>query len=160
MRNDMIEIRTYSVEETAELGKKLGSLLQKGDVICLGGDLGTGKTAFTGGIAATLGVDGYITSPTFTIVNEYKGRIPLYHFDVYRIADSEEMFEIGFEEYLEGGGVVVIEWAERISEVIPEEHIRVEIAKDLKSGLDTRAIRMWFHGERYSEYECRMKKEE
>lgn len=154
----MIEFRTHSAEETAELGKMLGKLLQRGDVLCLGGNLGTGKTAFTGGIAAALGVDGYITSPTFTLVNEYKGRIPLYHFDVYRIADPEEMFEIGFEEYLDGGGVVVIEWAERIQGVIPREYIRVEIAKELEISLDTRVIRMWFHGERYKDYEVAMEK--
>ena len=97
----MKEIKTYSQQETEALGYKLGSLLGKGDVILLNGDLGTGKTAFAAGVARALGVEGYITSPTFTIVNEYSGRLILYHFDVYRIADREEMFEIGFDEYLD-----------------------------------------------------------
>ncbi|MCX7711025.1 MAG: tRNA (adenosine(37)-N6)-threonylcarbamoyltransferase complex ATPase subunit type 1 TsaE [Clostridia bacterium] len=149
----MIEIRTDSVEETVDIGTKLGSLLEKGDIICLSGNLGTGKTAFTNGIAAALGIEGYITSPTFTIVNEYKGRLPLYHFDVYRIADPEEMFEIGFEEYTDGNGVVVIEWPEQIQDILPAERIWVEIKKDLAAGVDTRIITIEFKGKKYSEYE-------
>lgn len=149
----MIEIRTNSVEETVKAGRMLGELLQQGDVVCLSGNLGTGKTAFTNGIAGALGISGYVTSPTFTIVNEYRGRIPLYHFDVYRIADPEEMFEIGFEEYVEGSGVVVIEWAELISGILPDRYIAVNIRKDLNSGADARIITFEFKGDHYREYE-------
>lgn len=149
----MIRLTTFSAEETAEVGFKLGILLKAGDVVCLTGNLGTGKTAFTGGLAHALGVEGYITSPTFTIVNEYRGRIPLYHFDAYRISDSDEMFEIGFEEYLEGNGIVVIEWAELISDVLPDSRINVCIGKDLPKGLDTRIIEISFEGSRYLQYE-------
>ncbi|MCX7843646.1 MAG: tRNA (adenosine(37)-N6)-threonylcarbamoyltransferase complex ATPase subunit type 1 TsaE [Clostridia bacterium] len=136
----MIKIKTTSAEETVEAGMKLGSLLKRGDIVCLSGSLGTGKTSFTNGIAKALGIQGYITSPTFTIVNEYKGNIPLYHFDVYRIADPGEMFEIGFEEYIDAKGVVVIEWAELIAEILPKDVIRVKISKALQEGTDVRII--------------------
>ncbi|MDF2522859.1 MAG: hypothetical protein K0R31_500 [Clostridiales bacterium] len=149
----MLEIITNSAEETKEFGEKLGIILKAGDIICLNGDLGTGKTALTNGIAAGMDIKGYITSPTFTIVNEYAGRIPLYHFDVYRIADSEEMFEIGFEEYLNGNGVVVIEWAEQIRDILPDEYLWVQVQKRLDIGLDTRAIKLDFVGKRYEELE-------
>jgi tRNA threonylcarbamoyladenosine biosynthesis protein TsaE len=149
----MLEIITNSAEETKEFGEKLGIILKAGDIICLNGDLGTGKTALTNGIAAGMDIKGYITSPTFTIVNEYAGRIPLYHFDVYRIADSEEMFEIGFEEYLNGNGVVVIEWAEQIRDILPDEYLWVHVQKRLDIGLDTRAIKLDFVGKRYEELE-------
>ncbi len=125
----MVQIVTHSARETFQAGYRLGSILGKGDVVCLTGGLGTGKTAFTGGIAAALGIEGYITSPTFTILNEYEGRIPLYHFDVYRIADPSEMFEIGFEEYVEGNGIVVIEWAELIKDILPGAYIKVVIER-------------------------------
>ena len=153
----MIEIRTCSSNETVDAGLALGKILKKGDIVCLGGDLGVGKTAFTSGIAEALGIKGYITSPTFTIVNEYKAKIPLYHFDVYRISYSDEMFEIGFEEYVEGGGVVVIEWANRIKDILPPSYIWVEIKKDLSQGQDLRTIVIDFKGNRYSEYEERMR---
>jgi tRNA threonylcarbamoyladenosine biosynthesis protein TsaE len=150
-RIKMIEIRTSTFEETVEVGLRLGKLLRGGDVVCLEGNLGTGKTAFTSGIAEALGVKGYITSPTFTIVNEYNSRIPLYHFDVYRITDSEEMYEMGFEEYLESNGVVVIEWANLIKDAIPKDYIRVEIGKNLNLGLNTRIISLEFIGNKYIE---------
>lgn len=145
----MKEIKTFSAEETMEIGRKLGSLLQGGELVCLNGDLGTGKTAFTGGVAKALEIEGYITSPTFTLVNEYKGRLAMYHFDVYRIADPEEMFEIGFEEYLESNGVVLVEWADLIQEILPEEYIRVDIRKALSEGVTVRVIHLEFKGERY-----------
>jgi len=104
----MINIETNSFEETVEFGRKLGSILKPGDVICLSGDLGTGKTALTNGIAKALGINSYITSPTFTLVNEYQGKYTLYHFDVYRIADPDEMFDIGFDEYINGEGITII----------------------------------------------------
>lgn len=149
----MIEIKTDSFEETVGLGSRLGMLLGSGDVVCLTGNLGTGKTAFTSGIAEALGIKGYITSPTFTLVNEYNARIPLYHFDVYRIADPEEMFEIGFDEYLEGSGVVVIEWADLIKDILPDDCIWVKIAKKLDNGQNIRIISIHFKGNKYFEYE-------
>ena len=149
----MIRLATSSAEETAKAGYKLGSLLNPGDLVCLTGDLGTGKTAFTGGIAHALGIEGYITSPTFTIVNEYMGKLPLYHFDAYRICDADEMFEIGFEEYLDSRGVVVIEWAEQINDILPENRVRVNIRKDLKTGPDVRIIEIHFDGPHYMQYE-------
>ena len=152
----MLEIKTLSFEKTVEVGIKLGKVLQKGDVICLSGNLGTGKTAFTNGIAGALGISGYITSPTFTIVNEYSGAIPLYHFDVYRIADCEEMFEIGFDEYIYGNGITVIEWAELIMDILPNELIWVEMKRDAVNQ-DARILNITFKGNRYSEYEERMR---
>lgn len=149
----MVEIRTSSENETMEIGKTLGVILKKGDLVCLSGDLGTGKTAFTKGIALALGIGGYITSPTFTIVNEYSGDMMLYHFDAYRIEDPEEMFEIGLEEYLSGEGIVVIEWAELIREALPGEYIQVNISKELDLGIDSRRIDISFVGGRYREYQ-------
>lgn len=152
----MKEFKTYSPEETYKLGTALGKILRRGDAVCLTGDLGAGKTAFTKGIAAALDIKGHITSPTFTIVNEYNSEIPLYHFDVYRISDSEEMFGIGFEEYLYGNGIVVIEWANMIEDILPGEYISVDIKKCLEEGGDTRAIKIVFLGNRYKEYEGRL----
>jgi tRNA threonylcarbamoyladenosine biosynthesis protein TsaE len=146
-------IKTYSVEETIDFGFKIGGLLSAGDIISLNGDLGTGKTAFTSGIAEALGINCYITSPTFTIVNEYKGNIPLYHFDAYRIGSYEEMFDIGFEEYVENNGIIVIEWADLIKEVLPPEHIRIDINKDLAKDVDLRIIEVDFIGDKYNGFE-------
>ena len=148
----MNKLETHSFEETVEAGLKLGNILKPGDVIWLSGDLGTVKTALTNGIAKALGIDAYITSPTFNLVNEDEGRLPLYHFDVYRIADPDEMFDIGFEEYLSNGGVTVIEWGEQIAEILPPDIIRVTIAKNLQKGLDVREITIEFIGSRYSDY--------
>lgn len=153
----MINVETHSFEETVEFGKKIGYILDNGDIICLSGDLGTGKTALTNGIAKSLGIDAYITSPTFTLVNEYEGRIPLYHFDVYRIADPDEMFDIGFEEYINGQGVTIIEWGEQIEEILPKEIIRIKITKNLNKGLDVREITVDFIGEKYSGYQDKIK---
>ncbi len=148
----MNRFETGSFEETVELGKKLGYILRPGDVICLSGDLGTGKTALTNGIAKALGIDSYITSPTFTLVNEYEGKYPLYHFDVYRIADADEMFDIGFEEYINGDGITIIEWGELISEILPDEIIDIKISKNLQKGLDIRDIAIEFKGPKYEDY--------
>nr|WP_027308175.1 tRNA (adenosine(37)-N6)-threonylcarbamoyltransferase complex ATPase subunit type 1 TsaE [Caloramator sp. ALD01] len=120
---------TNNERETFELGYKIGTKLKKGDVISLNGDLGAGKTHLTKGIAAGLGVDDYITSPTFTIVNEYMGRLPFYHFDVYRIDDIYEMYEIGFDEYLYGDGVCVVEWGDMVEELLPKDKIYIYIKK-------------------------------
>lgn len=145
----MKEVRTFSYQQTVEMGKRLGSILKEGDVVCLSGDLGAGKTAFTSGIAKALGITGYITSPTFTLINEYVGTLPMYHFDVYRLSDPEEVYEIGFEEYIYGDGVVVIEWANLIVDILPPEYIWVDIRKDIDSGMNDRVIKVEFYGERY-----------
>lgn len=147
----MKQIKTVSAEQTNRVGILLGSILNNGDVICLTGGLGVGKTAFTGGIAAALGIKGYITSPTFTIINEYSGIKPLYHFDVYRIDDPDEMFEIGFDEYIDSDGIVVIEWADRIMNILPDEYIWVKIEKEISESEDTRIINIDFIGNRYIE---------
>lgn len=139
---------SVSPEDTEKLGELLGSVVKKGTVICLIGDLGTGKTEFTKGLAKGLEVSDYVTSPTFIIINEYKGRLPLYHFDVYRINDIDEMFEIGYEEYVYGDGVSVIEWSDLIEEIIPDENIRVTISKDMEMGMDYRNITIEAKGEK------------
>lgn len=136
----MVKIYLEDENKTKEIGYKLGNLLTPGSVICLIGDLGAGKTTMTQSLAKALEVDDYITSPTFTIVNEYEGKMPLYHFDVYRIGDPEEMYEIGYEEYFFGEGVCLIEWSKLIEELIPEEAINIEIDKNLEKGLDYRKI--------------------
>ena len=115
-------------EETKKFGEKLCEKLTAGSIVALTGDLGTGKTTLTKAIAAGLGVTDVITSPTFNIVKQYdSGRLPLYHFDVYRIGDVDEMYEIGYEEYFFGDGVCVIEWADLIEEIIPDDAVRIEI---------------------------------
>lgn len=124
----------YSEEETRKIGYELGEKAAKGEIYCLQGDLGAGKTVFTKGFAQGLNITEHITSPTFTIVNEYhSGRIPFYHFDVYRIGDVEEMFEIGYEEYFYGDGVCLIEWAELITDILPDDVKWIKIEKDLTS---------------------------
>ena len=131
---------SFSAEETKALGEKMAQSAKEGSVFCLSGDLGVGKTVFTKGFAEGVGVDEYITSPTFTIVNEYEGRFKFYHFDVYRITDPDELFDIGFEEYIYGDGVCLIEWAEIVKEDIPEGAVWITIEKDLEKGLDYRRI--------------------
>ncbi len=135
-----MEFETWSEQETFALGKSIAEKAKAGDIYCLDGDLGTGKTVFSKGFAAGLGVTEHVTSPTFTIVNEYEGRLPLYHFDVYRIADPEEMYEIGYEEYFYGEGVSLVEWAELIRELIPAHAVWITVEKDLQKGLDYRRI--------------------
>lgn len=114
-------------DKMKDLGHKLGEILESGDVVCLTGDLGAGKTTLTKSIAVGLGIDDYVTSPSYTIVNEYDGRLPLYHFDVYRINDVEEMYELGYEEYFFGSGVCIIEWAGMVEDLLPEKRIWIEI---------------------------------
>ncbi len=134
-------METYTPEETFALGKDMGELARAGQVITLTGDLGVGKTVFTQGFAQGLGIDQSVNSPTFTILQVYdEGRLPLYHFDVYRIGDPEEMDEIGFEEYVYGEGVCLIEWANLIEEIIPENAIHVTIEKDPEQGFEYRKI--------------------
>lgn len=130
-----------SYEDTFELGKKLGKEAIPGSVYTLVGDLGVGKTVFTQGVAAGLGITEAVNSPTFTIVQVYEeGRLPFYHFDVYRIGDSEEMYEVGFEEYVYGDGVSMIEWANLIEDILPEHYTSILIEKDLDKGFDYRRI--------------------
>ena len=124
-----MRIITKSEEETLRIGSVIGERLKPGDIINLNGELGAGKTHITKGIARGLGVDDYITSPTFIIVNQYEGRIPLYHFDVYRINDIDEMYEIGFDEYLYGNGVCIVEWGNIVDELLPGSAIRIDINK-------------------------------
>lgn len=134
-------IETNSAEETYQLGKQMGEKVGAGEIYCLDGDLGTGKTVFTQGFAAGLGVEGPVNSPTFTILQQYdSGRLPLYHFDVYRIGDVEEMDEIGYEECFYGEGVTLIEWSSLIREILPDQVIRITIEKDLEKGFDYRRI--------------------
>ena len=134
-------IETYSAEETAELGRRMGLEAKPGEVYTLVGDLGVGKTVFTQGIALGLGITEAISSPTFTIVQVYEeGRMPFYHFDVYRIGDIEEMDEIGYEDYIYGEGVSLIEWANLIEEILPEHYTEIKIEKDLEKGFDYRRI--------------------
>ncbi|MFD1021117.1 tRNA (adenosine(37)-N6)-threonylcarbamoyltransferase complex ATPase subunit type 1 TsaE [Thalassobacillus hwangdonensis] len=121
----MYEIITTSAEQTMQLASDIGERLEPGDVLTLEGDLGAGKTTFTKGLGAGLGVKRTINSPTFTIIKEYFGRMPLYHMDVYRLEDSDE--DIGFDEYFSGDGVVVVEWAQFIEEFLPEERLDIEI---------------------------------
>ncbi len=135
-----------SPEETAKIASEFAGTLTGGDVICLNGDLGVGKTVFVQALAKALGIDDYINSPTFTIVNQYEGRLPLYHFDVYRIADCDEMYEIGYDEYVYGDGVSVIEWAENIKEILPEKRYEITIKKDYDKGEDYRSIEIETRG--------------
>ncbi|MEI3225649.1 MAG: tRNA (adenosine(37)-N6)-threonylcarbamoyltransferase complex ATPase subunit type 1 TsaE [Lachnospiraceae bacterium] len=138
------EIQVYetnSPDETYEIGKQMAQKAEAGTVFCLDGDLGVGKTVFTQGFAAGLGIEEPVNSPTFTIVQVYtQGRLPFYHFDVYRISDIDEMYEIGCEEYFYGEGVCFIEWAQLIREMIPENAVTITIEKDLEKGFDYRKI--------------------
>lgn len=136
-----MEFETFSPEETLELGRKFGREAQPGDVYTLVGDLGVGKTVFTQGIVQGLGIEEPICSPTFTIVQVYEeGRMPFYHFDVYRIGDIEEMDEIGYEDYFYGEGLTMIEWANLIEEILPDHYREITIEKDLEKGFDYRKI--------------------
>lgn len=132
---------TNSPAETAALGEQLGKEAQKGQIYCLTGDLGTGKTVLTKGFAKGLGVQEHVTSPTFTIVNEYHdGRLPFYHFDVYRLSSEEEMDDIGYEEYFFGDGVCLVEWAELFPDLIPQDACWLTLEKDYSKGDDYRTV--------------------
>lgn len=134
-------IETNSPDETLEAGRQLGLLAKPGDIYTLNGDLGVGKTVFTQGVAKGLGVTEHVNSPTFTIVQVYdSGRLPFYHFDVYRIGDVEEMEEIGYEDYFFGDGICMVEWAQRIAELIPQQATKITIEKNLEKGFDYRKI--------------------
>lgn len=136
-------IETNNEKETYSFGYRLGEKAKAGQVFTLIGDLGVGKTVFTKGLAAGLGVTEPVSSPTFTIVQIYEeGRLPFYHFDVYRIGDVEEMDEIGYEDYIYGSGVSLIEWADLIGEILPEHYTEVKIEKDMEKGFDYRRIEL------------------
>ena len=136
----MIKI-SNSENETFALGKSMGEAAKAGSIYCLDGDLGAGKTVFAKGFAAGLGITEPVTSPTFTIVREYReGRLPLYHFDAYRIADPDELLAIGYEEYFYGDGVCLIEWAELIDELIPDTAVHISIEREPLNGTDFRRI--------------------
>lgn len=132
---------SYKPEDTFALGEKIGREAKSGQVYTLTGELGAGKTVFTQGLAKGLGIDEPVSSPTFTIAQEYGGgRLPLYHLDVYRIGDVEEMEEIGYEDYFYGDGLCIIEWADLIEEILPEKYSRIIIEKDLTRGFEYRKI--------------------
>lgn len=132
---------SLSEKDTFDLGKKLGENAKPGQVVCIDGDLGVGKTVFTKGFAEGLGVKDDVISPTFTIIQEYTdGKLPMYHFDVYRIGHPDEMYDIGYEEYFFGEGVCLVEWSSRIEELLPEDSIHINIEKDLEKGFDYRKI--------------------
>ncbi|NMB28243.1 MAG: tRNA (adenosine(37)-N6)-threonylcarbamoyltransferase complex ATPase subunit type 1 TsaE [Tissierellia bacterium] len=136
------------LKDTEEFGERLGSLLQGGDVLSLIGDLGAGKTTLTKSIGKGLGVEDYITSPTFTLINEYKGRVWVYHFDVYRLEDEEDLLDLGYEDYFYSNGVTIIEWADKIKNILPENRIDIKIEKGKKLD-DDRIITLSGKGKRY-----------
>lgn len=132
---------SFSAKDTFDIGKEIAEMSQPGQVYCLYGDLGTGKTVFSQGFGAGLGVKEPISSPTFTILKEYdEGRLPFYHFDVYRIGSEDEMEEIGYFDLVDGDGVCLIEWAELIRDILPKDCFKVTIAKDTEKGFDYRTI--------------------
>ncbi len=135
-----------NIEETKKVAIDFANNLKKGDVVCMYGDLGAGKTEFVRQMAHAFGIADYITSPTFTIVNEYHGDVDLYHFDVYRISDSDEMFEIGYEEYIDGDGICVIEWAQLIEDILPKRRYTVTINTDYSRGEGYRKITINYPG--------------
>lgn len=136
-----MEYSSLSPQDTFECAKQMGENARAGDVVCLIGNLGVGKTLFSQGFARGMGIEENVNSPTFTIVQEYRdGKLPLYHFDVYRIEDSEEMEEVGFNDMIYGDGVCLIEWADMIEDILPEHYKKVVIEKDLEKGFDFRRI--------------------
>lgn len=134
-----MQFLSHSTQETEAIGEELAQKLRGGDVLAFTGSLGMGKTAFTRGLARGLGCRGRVTSPTFTIVNEYEGAIPLFHFDMYRLGSSDELFDIGWDDYLVRGGVCAVEWSERVADALPEGTIFVDIARGTE-GEDSRVI--------------------
>jgi len=139
---------TKSPVETARIGMLLGSLLRVGDIVCLQGELGAGKTCLAQGVARGMGIEGPVTSPTFTLVNEYHGKLTLYHMDLYRLNSSSEMDDLGYEEYFYGDGVTLVEWAERVQELLPVERLEIHINRGTE-GEEFREIRLIPRGNRY-----------
>ena len=143
----MVTIRLKGLEETEEFGKKLGNLLQSGDLLSLTGDLGAGKTTLTKSIGIGLGVEDYITSPTFTLINEYEGRVKVYHFDVYRLEDEEDLLDLGYEDYFYSNGVTIVEWGDKVENILPSDRINLEIEKG--EDQDERMVTLSGQGNRY-----------
>jgi len=144
-----MRVLTKGAAQTRELGKKLGGLLVPGDIVALVGGLGAGKTVLVQGMAAGLGIEGYVISPTYLIIREYGERVPLYHMDAYRLSGPEEMEELGYEEYFFGSGVTAIEWADRILALLPREYLRIDVGLT-KGGEDgDRCLAFTPYGERY-----------
>ncbi len=144
-----MEIRLGNLEDTEEFGIKLGKFLKSGDILCLNGDLGAGKTTLTKSIGLGLDVNDYITSPTFTLINEYNGRIPLYHFDVYRLENAHEIDDLGFDDYFYGNGVSIIEWAEKIENTLPKDRMVINIRRGNND--NERILEIDGFGNRYNE---------
>lgn len=144
-----MEIRLDNLEDTEEFGIKLGKFLKSGDILCLNGDLGAGKTTLTKSIGLGLDVNDYITSPTFTLINEYTGRIPLYHFDVYRLENAHEIDDLGFDDYFYGNGVSIIEWAEKIENTLPKDRMVINMRRGNND--NERILEIDGFGNRYSE---------
>lgn len=144
------EIISTSAKETFGFGRKLGNVLQSGDLVALSGDLGAGKTCCIQGIAVGLGVQDRkaVTSPTYTLIHEYEGRVPLYHFDVYRLEQEEDLYDLGYEEYFYGNGVTFIEWADRITTFLPDEHLAIHL--HIRQN-QTRCIHLRAYGEHYQQ---------
>ena len=143
----MVKIVLKGLKETEEFGQKLGSLLEGGDLLSLTGDLGAGKTTLTKSIGIGLEISDYITSPTFTLINEYKGRVWLYHFDVYRLEGVEDLLDLGYEDYFYSDGVTIVEWGDKIEDILPENRININIKKGKK--LDERIVTLSGKGKRY-----------
>ncbi len=144
-----MEIILKGLKDTEKFAIKLGKLLGPGDIVCLNGDLGAGKTTMTKSIGLGLGVEEYITSPSFALINQYRGRMMVYHFDVYRLEEVDELYDLGFDEYFFGQGVCIIEWAERIEKMIPKERIVIDIKKT--DNIDERILHISGSGDRYKE---------
>lgn len=144
----MLEHVTNNAEDTKALGMKIGSIAKPGLIVTLNGDLGVGKTVLARGIARGLGICEPITSPTFTILHQYNGRLPLYHFDMYRLVDEDEIYELGFEEFIYGDGVAVIEWPENMGALHPEEYVEINIAR--ADGDDMRIMDISFVGDEFT----------
>lgn len=146
----MLKIKTYSPEETYNIGTKMGKLFTGGDLICLEGPLGAGKTHITQGFANGMKIKGHISSPTFNIIKEYhEGRIPLYHMDLYRLTEPEELIDLGYEEYIYGNGVTVVEWADKAQGMFPEERLIIKLEYGVN--ITTRVIEFMPLGDRYKQ---------
>ena len=145
----MGKILLKGLKSTEDFGIKLGNILKSGDILSLNGDLGAGKTTLTKSIGRGLGVEEYITSPTFALINEYKGRVPVYHFDVYRLEDIESLYDLGFEEYFYSEGVTIVEWGEKIIDFLPEYTINIYIERGEE--LDERIVTISGNGDRVQE---------
>jgi len=145
-----MKILSDSPDMTIAIGQALGELLKPGSVVCLKGDLGTGKTYFAKGVALGLNISEHVTSPTFTIINEYQGRLPLYHVDAYRLEEEEEAYELGLEEYLYGSGVTLIEWPERVSGLLPDEYLMIRLIR-AENDDNSRELEFQPFGQNYAE---------